>query len=289
MIENNSGVGHTAEQAVGQQTASGPSTERVVGPSGESVAAADLAIGRSLVRRRILTLLMAEPPTRLHLREIQRRASTSPGTASRELARLVAAGLVEREAEGHRVYFRTATSPFAKMLRALLLGPTATPIQPAEETEASKRQKGAARSKPAARTTPEPAQPLARAPSVDVSAALAAVLSPPVAGEPDPLGLLAAGRLAEMLRADYGDRFRGAYLYGSRAAGQPRLDSDVDVLVVLDRVERYGDELERTSSACAGLTLELGLVVSRVFVSEEDWRERADGQLPIVRAAAVAV
>ena len=58
---------------------------------------------------------------RLHLREIQRRAGTSPGTASRERAKLVAAGLVEREAEGNQVYFRASTSPFATMLRSLLV------------------------------------------------------------------------------------------------------------------------------------------------------------------------
>jgi predicted transcriptional regulator with HTH domain len=50
-----------------------------------------LVIGRSGVRRRILALLMDESTSRLHLREIQRRAGTSPGTASRELGKLVAA------------------------------------------------------------------------------------------------------------------------------------------------------------------------------------------------------
>ena len=91
----------------------------------ENSAAADLALGRSTIRRRILALLMAEPERRLHLREIQRRAATSPGTASRELGRLVAAGLAERETEGHQVYFRTTASPFATMIRTLLGVPAA--------------------------------------------------------------------------------------------------------------------------------------------------------------------
>jgi DNA-binding transcriptional ArsR family regulator len=226
--------------------------------SGETVVAADLTLVRSAVRRRILALLPIEPPTRLHLREIQRRAGTSPGTASRELARLEAAGLVERAAEGHQVYFSSATSPLATMLRSVLLAmsePQAAPAPP---------RKGAAEPPPADR-----AEGAAR----------------PV--QADPVGLSVAGRLAEALRGLYGDRLRGAYLYGSRAAGLARPDSDVDVLVVLDRIERYGDELERTSGACVGLTLELGLVVSRVFVSEERWLSREE--LHAIRETAVAV
>ena len=102
----------------------------------ENISAVDLVVGRSTVRRRILALLMAGPERRLHLREIQRRATTSPGTASRELGRLVAAGLVEREAEGHQVYFRTITSPYATMIRTLL-GVPAAPALAAEPTPAA--------------------------------------------------------------------------------------------------------------------------------------------------------
>ena len=114
----------------------------------ENISGVDLVVGRSTVRRRILALLMAGPERRLHLREIQRRATTSPGTASRELGRLVAAGLVEREAEGHQVYFQTITSPYATMIRTLLGVPAApasaaepiTPPPAEPETEGESRQ-----------------------------------------------------------------------------------------------------------------------------------------------------
>src|SRR5512142_1723119 len=96
----------------------------------ENIPLAELAIGRSTVRQRILALLMVEPERRLHLREIQRRVGTSPGTASRELARLVATGLIEREAEGIQVYFRAADSPIAAMMRQLLLIQTDAPVLP---------------------------------------------------------------------------------------------------------------------------------------------------------------
>src|ERR1019366_3218900 len=87
---------------------------------------------------------------------------------------------------------------------------------------------------------------------------------------PDEIGFNAARRLAEALRPLYSDHLKGVYLYGARATGSPPPDADVELVVVLDAVDRYGDELERTSTLCAAASLELGLVVSRVFVSEFD-------------------
>jgi len=78
-------------------------------------------LGRSQIRRRILALLVLEPDRRLHLREIARRAGTSAGTASRELARLEAAGLVDRTAEGAQVYFRAVTGgPVARAVAEIV-------------------------------------------------------------------------------------------------------------------------------------------------------------------------
>ena len=273
----------------------------------ENTPGADLAMGRSAVRRRILALL-AQPETRLHLREIQRRAETSPGTASRELGRLVAAGLIEREAEGNQVYFRGATTPLATMLRSLLSGPVATrfdtPAPRTREKPAPTPDKAAPKaappaSRPARIIRPAPA-PLAAAAAAALAvradpsptpaiAPLPAVAVPAAATAPDELGLRIAARLAERIRPMYGQRLRGVYLYDERARGAAQTGSNVDVLVVLDRIDRYGDELEQTSGACADLSLEQSLVVSRVFVTETTWRTRPDGRLPAIREEAVAV
>jgi predicted nucleotidyltransferase/DNA-binding transcriptional ArsR family regulator len=281
----------------------------------ENNATTDLVMGRSSVRRRILTVL-AQPETRLHLREIQRRAGTSPGTASRELGRLVAAGLIEREAEGNQVYFRGASTPLATMLRSLLAGPgtlrsnpAARPVPtaagasprpsqphrspPIASTSASGAAQSDERAKPAhpgATSATPPAAGTARAepPSQAIAEAPDVAATVPTS-PPDELGLTIAARLAARIRPSYGSRLLGIFLYGARARGEARPDSNVDVLLVLDHVDRYCDELGLTSAACADLSQEESLVVSRVFVSETAWRNRADGQLPAIRKEAVAI
>ncbi|MGA3057218.1 MAG: nucleotidyltransferase domain-containing protein [Candidatus Limnocylindrales bacterium] len=271
---------------------------------------ADLAVGRSTVRQRILALLMAEPGTRLHLRAIQRRASTSPGTASRELTKLVSAGLIEREAEGNQVYFRASTSPFATMLRSLLVtAPTLLPGSTASSAAgigpSLASRVGATLPAPDGAAAPAPATPDAVAGAAAGVTIAPRVVRPGIAAPPsgpvtiaggiqpgtkaDPLGLEAGATVAAQMRVIYRERLRGVYLYGQRASGVAPPDSDVDLLVVLDRIERYGEELDRTGTVCASLSLLLGVVVSRIFVSETDWRERTDGQLPGVRAEAVSL
>jgi len=283
------------------------------------MAAIDLAVGRSSVRQRILALLMAEPGARLHLREIQRRAATSPGTASRELGRLVAAGLIEREAEGNQVYFRASSSPFATMLRSVLLEmpartlarrPRRVPGASTSPPGAELQPKVAVRAVPAAVDEPVVAAPqsaaavaseaestAASAPATTPQPAIPPWLVRPVAPHPavpkpaaipDPVALRIATRLADSIREIYGESVRGVYLYGARAAGTGQPDSDVETVVVLDRVEHYGAELERTSHICSELSHEMNLVVSRIFVADEDWNGEG-GSAEAIRAESVAV
>lgn len=91
------------------------------------------------------------------------------------------------------------------------------------------------------------------------------------------------------LEAIYGPRLKGVYLYGSYARGDQREDSDVDVLVVLDQVGRYSEEIGRTSYLTADLSLEHDVLLSRAFVSETDWRERDSMFLLNVREDAIPV
>ena len=94
--------------------------------------------------------------------------------------------------------------------------------------------------------------------------------------------------LKEGLARIYGRRLRRVYLYGSYARGEQVEGSDVDVLIVLDHIERYFAELERTSELASSISLRYGLSVSRVFVPERDWDMLDSAFLANVREEAVA-
>lgn|SRR3990170_2479611 len=197
-------------------------------------------VGRSTIRRKILELILAEPGARRHLREIARQVGTSAGTASRELAKFVDAGLLERSVEGRQVYFQ---------------------VQAAQVSQ---------------RTVAEsPARYGATA-----------VLG---SRQPDPIGVAIVRILGLRLRQAYGQRLRGVYLFGSRARGDHEPDSDVDVLIVLDRIEGYGRDLRLSGDAVSNLSLASGLSISRVLASEASWRECDRPFLRAIAPDAVAV
>jgi predicted nucleotidyltransferase len=76
----------------------------------------------------------------------------------------------------------------------------------------------------------------------------------------------------EKLGRLYGDRLKGVYIFGSHARGEAGPESDVDVLIVLDRVDNYSEEIDRTSEVVSKLSLQGGVSISRVFATEERWR-----------------
>ena len=86
----------------------------------------------------------------------------------------------------------------------------------------------------------------------------------------------------------YGPRFRRLYFYGSYARRQESPGSDLDALVVLDRIDRYGAELERSSELGATLSLRWGVTVSLVFISQQDWESQDSAFLATVRGEALA-
>ena len=95
-------------------------------------------------------------------------------------------------------------------------------------------------------------------------------------------------QLRSELEKVYGERLRGLYLYGSYARGEQQWDSDVDVLIVLDRIKSYGAEIDFSGEPIARLSLDYGVSVSRVFVSEDAWRNGTGSFLANVREEGIA-
>ena len=90
------------------------------------------------------------------------------------------------------------------------------------------------------------------------------------------------------LQTIYGDRLKGIYLYGSYARREADPESDLDVLVVLDRIDNYSEEVDRTGQLGSDLSLKYNVSISKVYVSESSWLHGDTPFLSNVREEALA-
>ncbi len=96
-------------------------------------------------------------------------------------------------------------------------------------------------------------------------------------------------QLKKELMQIYGDQIHSILLYGSRARGDERPDSDIDILIVLKNEFSYSEMLRLSSDLAASLSLENDVVISRAFVTEKDYKERQIPFLMNVRREAIQV
>ena len=87
-------------------------------------------------------------------------------------------------------------------------------------------------------------------------------------------------KLKSGLTGLYGRRLKAVVLFGSYARGDYNEDSDLDVMIVLDRYESYWDELVRSAELASELSLEYNVTISRMIMTEEQWKR---GDLPVLR------
>ena len=74
--------------------------------------------------------------------------------------------------------------------------------------------------------------------------------------------------LKKRLTKIYGTQLKDVYLFGSYARGEANpLDSDIDVLIVLNGEFNYWEESKRSSELIASLSLQYDVVISRKFAS----------------------
>jgi predicted nucleotidyltransferase len=96
-------------------------------------------------------------------------------------------------------------------------------------------------------------------------------------------------KLKKELMQIYGDQISSILLYGSRARGDERPDSDIDILIVLKQDFDYSEMLRLSSELTASLSLENDVVISRAFVSQEQFENRQTPFLMNVRREAIPV
>ena len=82
--------------------------------------------------------------------------------------------------------------------------------------------------------------------------------------------------LKSQLQALYGDRLFSVLLYGSVARGEPTVDSDIDVLVVLKERVSPVQESRRMADIRLHFILEFGELVSIMPMSWEAFSDRSD-------------
>ena len=85
----------------------------------------------------------------------------------------------------------------------------------------------------------------------------------------------------------YGDRFRDLLLYGSFARGDAREGSDVDLLLLLDGPVNTGQEMLRLEAIAWPLSLDHGIVLSVMPVSDQAYQKGETSFLRIVRRDAM--
>jgi uncharacterized protein len=87
----------------------------------------------------------------------------------------------------------------------------------------------------------------------------------------------------------YGEQLVRMVLFGSQARGDAEPESDIDVLIVLQGPVDPGKEIARTGEVTAGLSLKHDVVISRVFVSAEQFAEEQSPLLLNVRREGLSV
>jgi predicted nucleotidyltransferase len=95
--------------------------------------------------------------------------------------------------------------------------------------------------------------------------------------------------LRRRLEALYGDRLVHLRLYGSQARGDATPASDIDVLVVLRGPVSTCAEIDRTVNDVAEISLNHGVVIACVFVSQEAYEQEQSPLLLNVRQQEIAI
>lgn len=85
---------------------------------------------------------------------------------------------------------------------------------------------------------------------------------------------LALKQFVDELRELYGARLRQVILFGSRARGEGDECSDIDILVLLNPLGDFWEELSRIGNVANRISLEYDVVVSAIPAEFEEFQHR---------------
>lgn len=79
-------------------------------------------------------------------------------------------------------------------------------------------------------------------------------------------------QLSAYLKATYKTNLKEVILFGSEARGNATLESDIDVLIVLEKPFNYYQEVHKIGEFISNICLEYNRLVSCCFTTEEEFR-----------------
>lgn len=74
-------------------------------------------------------------------------------------------------------------------------------------------------------------------------------------------------KLKTYLQNLYQDNLDRVILFGSQARGEAKLDSDIDIVIILKNDFNLDTEIEKTSQFVADLCLDYDILINRLFMS----------------------
>lgn len=91
------------------------------------------------------------------------------------------------------------------------------------------------------------------------------------------------------LQEKYGNKLIDIMLFGSYARGSERVDSDIDIAIILEDFSHACSEIEKTGDLISALSLKFDTLISLVPIKERDWLKTKTSLISSIKRDGVGV